>query len=724
MKTKDFSNVYLAALLLPWLPNAATAWSAPDSTAHDASYPVTNPGTQSGAGGLMVSGAYTNGAWQVRFVAQGSNNLYALERSTDLLTWTPVDNAIAGSNVPVSLADQNPPAMRSFYRVRMGGPPLIPAALTGGSYTTTFPNTENPISESGNWINGGTVGLDWANIRTTPGFAYSASGLPSTYGDPTAVLAGTWGPNQTASAVVKINSAPSGGQAEVELRLRSSISAHRCTGYEFLWSVFGDYCQIVRWNGPLGSFSVLDGRGLPRALRNGDVVMAKAVGSTLSIYFNGALQFSVTDGTFATGSPGIGFYPNSSGLEWGFSSFTASDGTTGGGGGAPDTIAPSTPTGLSATATSSSQINLSWNASTDNTGVAGYRIYRGSTQVATSGSTTFSDTGLSPSTSYTYRVSAYDAAGNASPQSATASATTGASSGGGGPPDTIAPSTPTGLSATAISSSQINLSWKASTDNIGVAGYRIYRGGTQVATSGSNTFSDTGLSPSTSCTYRVSAYDAAGNASPQSATASATTLAQTGRSWAHRQTGARNSSAASNALAFGAATQSGDLIIVEVDWSSGSTFTSLSDSQGNVYTQIGAEQSSAAVGVKSRLYYARNIKGGADTITSVVTGSPLYHELYIHEYSGLSATNPLDAYSVNVGSGGSFTSGNLTTTTANELLYGVEIDSGAGSASAGWTTRSTLDSNVAADKNMPTVGTAAFTGSSAGAFIAWIAAFK
>jgi hypothetical protein len=185
-----------------------------------------------------------------------------------------------------------------------------------------------------------------------------------------------------------------------------------------------------------------------------------------------------------------------------------------------------------------------------------------------------------------------------------------------------------------------------------------------------------------------------------------------------------NSAAGSNALPFTSATGAGDLIVVEVDWSGGYTFTSVSDSQGNVYTQIGAEQSSASVGVKSRLYYARNIRGGANTVTTVVSGSPAYHELFIHEYSGLSLTAPLDAYSVNVGSSSTFTSGTLTTTSTNELLYGLEIDSNAGAASAGWTTRATLDSNVAADKNLPVAGTTAFTGTSSGAFIAWVAAFK
>src|SRR5437016_8525830 len=99
-----------------------------------------------------------------------------------------------------------------------------------------------------------------------------------------------------------------------------------------------------------------------------------------------------------------------------------------------DTTPPSVPTGLTASAVSSSQINLSWTASSDNVGVSGYRVYRGGTQIATRSTTSFTNTGLSPSTTYTYTVAAYDAAGNLSAQSSSASATTPA------PPDTTPPS--------------------------------------------------------------------------------------------------------------------------------------------------------------------------------------------------------------------------------------------------------------------------------------------
>src|SRR6202034_1286741 len=99
----------------------------------------------------------------------------------------------------------------------------------------------------------------------------------------------------------------------------------------------------------------------------------------------------------------------------------------------------------------------------------------------------------------------------------------------GGPPDTTPPSVPTGLSATAVSSTQINLSWTASTDNVGVTGYDVFRNGTQVGTTTTTTtsYQDTGLTAGTTYSYTVAAYDAAGNVSAQSTAASATTTTTT-----------------------------------------------------------------------------------------------------------------------------------------------------------------------------------------------------
>ena len=178
--------------------------------------------------------------------------------------------------------------------------------------------------------------------------------------------------------------------------------------------------------------------------------------------------------------------------------------TSGGGGTTPaDTQAPTAPTNPTATVVSSSQINLSWTASTDNVGVTGYSVEQcqGSgcsnfSQIATPSGTTLNTTGLSASTSYSYRVRATDAAGNMSGYSTVVSATTQASA----TADTQVPTVPTSLAATVFSSSQINLTWTASTDNVGVTGYRVERcqasgcsNFAQLTTSPGTTFTDAGL---------------------------------------------------------------------------------------------------------------------------------------------------------------------------------------------------------------------------------------
>lgn len=191
----------------------------------------------------------------------------------------------------------------------------------------------------------------------------------------------------------------------------------------------------------------------------------------------------------------------------------------------PDTQAPTAPTALSATTVSSSQINLSWTASTDNVGVTGYLVERcqGSgcsafTQIGTTSATTFNDTGLSSGTSYSYRVRGQDAALNLSGYSNTTTVTTSPGV------DTQAPTTPTGLMIVAASSNEIDIAWNTSTDNVGVTAYIVERcqsvscsSWSVVATPAVTRFNDMSRSPSTSYSYRVSARDAANNISAPSA---------------------------------------------------------------------------------------------------------------------------------------------------------------------------------------------------------------
>lgn len=125
------------------------------------------------------------------------------------------------------------------------------------------------------------------------------------------------------------------------------------------------------------------------------------------------------------------------------------------------------------------------------------------------------DNGLSAGTTYSYTVKARDAVGNTSAASSALSVTT-------RPPDTTAPSAPTGLTASGVTNSSATLSWAAATDNDGVAGYYVFRNGTQIAAPSGMSHTDSSLSPSTTYSYTVKAVDAAGNLSAASSALSVT----------------------------------------------------------------------------------------------------------------------------------------------------------------------------------------------------------
>ena len=190
--------------------------------------------------------------------------------------------------------------------------------------------------------------------------------------------------------------------------------------------------------------------------------------------------------------------------------------------GSADTTPPTVPTGVAATANGPTEIDLTWSPSSDpGGGVAGYTVYRNGTAVGTSTTTSFADTGLTASTTYSYTVDAVDTSNNRSaPSSPPVTATT--------DPDTTVPTAPATLTATAVSAGRIDLAWSASTDPDGVSGYRIFRDGAEIAevTTGLG-YSDTSVVPSTAYSYTVRAFDSV-NESPDSPVATATTPADTG----------------------------------------------------------------------------------------------------------------------------------------------------------------------------------------------------
>ncbi|HTU67961.1 MAG TPA: fibronectin type III domain-containing protein [Steroidobacteraceae bacterium] len=193
-----------------------------------------------------------------------------------------------------------------------------------------------------------------------------------------------------------------------------------------------------------------------------------------------------------------------------------------------DITPPSVPANVVATATSANSIQITWSAATDASGVASYRVFREGTAVpiAVTSQLSFTDSQLATNTTYTYHVSAVDAATppNESAQSEGASATTGP---GTGPSDTTPPTVPGNVRADARSSTVIRLRWNRSRDASGIAEYRIYRDGasTPVATTDDLEYLDQNLQPNTTYEYTVTAVDSASpaNESAHSPSASATT---------------------------------------------------------------------------------------------------------------------------------------------------------------------------------------------------------
>lgn len=218
--------------------------------------------------------------------------------------------------------------------------------LSAMHYSTIFTAAENPISQGSRWYNGADDGIDWCNVQTSVGSVWGVGPCPVSYADPTAVLKGNWGPNQTVTARARIGRTSSSYYQEIELRLRTMIRPHNISGYEVNFGVSHAYLEIVRWNGRLADFTYLGptctypsvcGRVTGFQIRNGDLAKATIHGSVISVYVNGVLRATATDHTFKGGNPGVGYNFGCGGTYANFAweNFSASDEQT-----APSTAPP------------------------------------------------------------------------------------------------------------------------------------------------------------------------------------------------------------------------------------------------------------------------------------------------------------------------------------------------------------------------------------------------
>jgi len=160
-------------------------------------------------------------------------------------------------------------------------------------------------------------------------------------------------------------------------------------------------------------------------------------------------------------------------------------------------------------------------------------------------------------------------------------------------------------------------------------------------------------------------------------TLSATNLSGTGKatlaltilptSYLAQATASNTKAASTFSLSFPNNTVAGDLILVGFDFATSASLSSISDSQGNTFTEVGTQLTSPGNGL-SRVYYAKNIKGGADTVTVNLTASSAYIEVYLNEYYGINQTTPIDAQAGIAGSAAAVSSGSATTTVAGDVI--------------------------------------------------------
>ncbi|MEO8262352.1 MAG: hypothetical protein ABI566_07255 [Pseudolysinimonas sp.] len=199
------------------------------------------------------------------------------------------------------------------------------------SYRTEFTIDEDPIRENGMWLNGRADAIDWTDVVVKGGVAYGAyarnsvvefraeqgnletedDGPVGDWDDPTAMLTGEWGADQYLSGHAFIRNPSAEIFQEIQLRARWTLRPNHCTGYEFIFRVLDDdasYVEIVRWGGVIGTWESLGrAEGKTVGIKDGDLLEACIVGTTLTATINGRDVLTVTNEVLATGAPGFGF---------------------------------------------------------------------------------------------------------------------------------------------------------------------------------------------------------------------------------------------------------------------------------------------------------------------------------------------------------------------------------------------------------------------------------
>jgi chitodextrinase len=307
---------------------------------------------------------------------------------------------------------------------------------------------------------------------------------------------------------IRDNRTPNGGQTKRDdmVLTVANVGPFLVTSPNTAVSYVGNVSQTITWDAAGTTVNGIN-------CANVDILLSTNGGLTFPITL---LAGTPNDGTQAVTIPNLAGTTNrimiagSNHIFYDVSNtnFTITAGTA-------DTTAPTAPTLVASNTTTNSTL-LSWSGATDNIAVTSYSIFRNGVLIGTSTTTSFTASGLSAGTNFSFTVKARDADGNFSIDSNSVSVTTLSS-------DTTPPSAPVlSNSLTAITSTF--LSWTGATDNVAVVSYDVYRNGVFLVNTAATTYLVTGLTAATLYTFYVRAKDAAGNASSNSNVVSVTTL--------------------------------------------------------------------------------------------------------------------------------------------------------------------------------------------------------
>ena len=433
------------------------------------------------------------------FTASGTSGSVSVS-PTVTATYSVTCTGAGGTSSPASATvtvGSNPPPTATLS--------ANPTSITSGQSSTLTWSSTNATSCTGtNFTASGTSGSVSVSPTVTTNYSITCTGAGGTSPAASATVTVTTSGGTITIGDTNIESVNDGGNGNLLLAQQATL------GQTATIQSLSFYVRTTGGNLRLGIYDATGSGGSPGAL--------KATTNSFTPTTGWNTQNVVTPVSLPAGTYWLAYFPSSNNLGFQniigtgqevhvsrtYGALPATFPATGGANpdqwsfyatlntGASDTTPPSTPTNLSASAVSSSQINLTWTTSTDPDNTASqiaYKVFRGGTQVGTTaaGVTSYSDTGLSPSTAYSYTVSANDPAGNNSAQSTSASATTQAS-----PPPTVVLSAAPQSIGTGDSST---LTWN-STSASSCTGTNFSTGG---ATSGSAV-----VTPSATTVYSIS----------------------------------------------------------------------------------------------------------------------------------------------------------------------------------------------------------------------------